>query len=476
MAVQFYIKPQDDGTSKVFVRVRIREKHGVNLDIKQLVPSIVVDTGGWQGVNARGEKPKRESDAIRNRKQYERENREIFDKLENIVTAIEATDPATLDAKLVKSTVEGIVYAEEIERKRQEEEARRQEEEARKQEEVRRQEEARRISPNDYFARYIKRKQSDNLAPRSLTNWRQGYARFLEFQQDTGRVLDWCDLNDQFAEDYKHYLRNRDKYIARRREAEKKGKAPKTKGIQQSYNDATLHKRFGELRAIVRDARMKGVTDCTFDTLPEARVTETRTPENQVALTRSELDAIQAVDLSGMPLGYTIARDLFMIGVLTAQRVSDYNHIRKEDIETDGQGRVFVNIKQQKTGALVSVPCNKELRAILEKYDYQPPTLAEQNINKHIKTIARLAGITQEVETTSTRGGVKTTQLIEKCELCGTHTARRTGATLLYLAGVDTYDIARITGHRSISQLLEYIKADQLQVRTKIADKYDIFK
>ncbi|MBQ9185998.1 MAG: hypothetical protein IJ151_09055, partial [Bacteroidales bacterium] len=49
-------------------------------------------------------------------------------------------------------------------------------------------------------------------------------------------------------------------------------------------------------------------------------------------------------------------RDIFMVGVYTAQRISDYNNIKKEDI-------TYIDIHQKKTGAKVSIPCKKELIA-----------------------------------------------------------------------------------------------------------------
>ena len=56
------------------------------------------------------------------------------------------------------------------------------------------------------------------------------------------------------------------------------------------------------------------------------------------------------------------------------------------------------------------------------------------------------------------------------------HTARRTGATLMYLAGIDIYDIMKVTGHSSPKMLKKYIKADRLEVVRKLTDKYDYFR
>ena len=46
-------------------------------------------------------------------------------------------------------------------------------------------------------------------------------------------------------------------------------------------------------------------------------------------------------------------------------------------------------------------------------------------------------------------------------------------APLMYLAGMDIYDIMKITGHSTPMMLNKYIKADQLEVVEKITDKYD---
>ncbi|MEF2599421.1 MAG: hypothetical protein UIV44_09840 [Bacteroidales bacterium] len=43
----------------------------------------------------------------------------------------------------------------------------------------------------------------------------------------------------------------------------------------------------------------------------------------------------------------------------------------------------------------------------------------------------------------------------------------------MYLAGMDIYDIMKITGHSTPMMLKKYIKADQMEVVEKITDKYD---
>ena len=124
----------------------------------------------------------------------------------------------------------------------------------------------------------------------------------------------------------------------------------------------------------------------------------------------------------------------------------------------------YIDIRQKKTGAKVSIPCSSELKQILEKYGYAIPHLPDQDLNRHIKEIGRLAGLTEETTVESTKGGRSRLERIPKYKLIHSHTARRTGATLMYLAGIDIYDIMKVTDHTTPVILKKYIKASNLEV------------
>ena len=265
---------------------------------------------------------------------------------------------------------------------------------------------------------------------------------------------------------------------------------------KKGYSINTYGKCIKELKTIMAAAESEGYH--TNHVWRDKKFKGTRVEVDSIYLTKEDLDAIMAVDLSGYPNGYEQARDIFMIGVWTAQRVSDYNYIKKEDFSTltknvlreeddpenpgekkawiEKQEITYLNVRQQKTGAKVAIPCNSALKAILEKYDYQVPHLADQVINRYIKEIAQAAGLTELVEIETTKGGTPKKEKIEKYKLVHSHTARRTGATLMYLAGVDLYDIMKVTGHASPKMLKKYIKADSLEVVEKLTDKYEYFR
>jgi integrase len=158
-----------------------------------------------------------------------------------------------------------------------------------------------------------------------------------------------------------------------------------------------------------------------------------------------------------------VARDIFCVGVFTAQRVSDYNNIARENIVAGADGELVIKLRQRKTGVWVSIPVKEELRVILEKYGYCLPRVSEKYLNRCIKEIARLAGIDAPVTVEKTSGGVVSFETRPKYELIQSHTARRTAATLMYLAGMDVFNICLVTGHSSVAMLKKYIKADEIE-------------
>ncbi|MFR9646215.1 MAG: site-specific integrase [Rikenellaceae bacterium] len=203
-------------------------------------------------------------------------------------------------------------------------------------------------------------------------------------------------------------------------------------------------------------------------------------------MTQDELNAMEALDLSDKAKGYELARDVFLLGCCLAQRVSDYTTIKASDIsvqtsnETTPDGKVItreysqIRITQQKGGHRVVVILNPMAKRILAKYNNEIPYIWAQNLNENIKVVGRWAGITGIVQCNYTKGGEKISEGVEKCELITSHTARRTGATLMYLSGMDVYDICKVTGHTSIKMLRKYIKADELDVADKMV-KYNYF-
>ena len=323
-----------------------------------------------------------------------------------------------------------------------------------------------RTSLNDYIALYLNQittgaRQTDrgcNYSPSTIKSVRYSLGRFAAFQQEARREYDFRHIDMAFYHDYTAFLKRK----------------------ELSIN--TVGKCIRDLKVVLRAAEDDGIHVSAG--WKERRFKGTRIEVDSIYLTPDDLERILAVDCTALGPRRELARDIFMVGVWTAQRISDYNHIRREDVNTlirntatgELEQITYLNIRQQKTGAKVSIPCNAALRSILEKYSYRLPHLPDKVINRYIKEIARAAGLTQPVEIETTKGGTPRKEWFPKWQLVHSHTARRTGATLMYLAGVDLYDIMKITGHTTPAMLRKYIKADSLEVVEKLTEKYDYFR
>ena len=458
MAASFFIRTtKTKGTVTLFVRLQ-SVKHKIN---HKAATPLQVDIKAWNN-------SKKGSVQMDN---FRKANPQLAKKMDELKNALEATltRDEGITQKEFTDIIDDVMYREAREaQKRKEEEKARQEAEAR------------RMTLNKYIELYIDQvsngarqtEQGRNYAYSTVKAIKQAMKQFKLFQEETGRTYDFKDIDMNFYYDYTAYLKNK------------------------NYAINSVGKCVKELKAILYTAEIEGHHNNSV--WKDKKFKGTRVDIDSIYLTREDLDKIMAADLSKFGVGHEQARDIFMVGVWTAQRVSDYNNIKKEDFDTltknvmreeddpehpgekkawiEKQEITFLNIRQQKTGAKVAIPCNAALKAILEKYDYQLPHLEDQVINRYIKEVAQTAGLTDLVEIETTKGGTPKKEKIEKYKLIHTHTARRTGATLMYLAGVDLYDIMKVTGHTSPAMLKKYIKADNLKVVEKLTDKYDYFK
>lgn len=222
----------------------------------------------------------------------------------------------------------------------------------------------------------------------------------------------------------------------------------------QHCNKCHLSKNFTgrlikQLKVVCQAALDEGIhqnpvfRDKRFETLSEKVM--------NIALTESELNSLFLLDLSNKP-GLGIVRDIFLIGCYTALRWSDYSKINPDHI-IDNR----IVLIQQKTKEKVIVPIKPQLENILSKYPKGIPKIAEQTFNRKIKEIAKLAGINTVISMKETKSGV--TEIVQyfKYQLISTHTARRTGATLMFKSNIPTLAIMKITGHKTESSFMKYI-------------------
>lgn len=179
-------------------------------------------------------------------------------------------------------------------------------------------------------------------------------------------------------------------------------------------------------------------------------------PADTVYLTQDEIDALWNLHLDSAT--ERKARDLFILGVYTASRFSDYSRLTLADIH-DGKIR-FV---QKKTSGSVVIPAAPRVVEVMKRNGGTAPEICMMVYNRAIKEVCRKAGIDTPVTVTKSRGTVHITTRRKKYELVSSHTARRTGATLLYMSGVPLRQCMLITGHTTEVNFMKYIRVTKEQ-------------
>lgn len=168
-----------------------------------------------------------------------------------------------------------------------------------------------------------------------------------------------------------------------------------------------------------------------------------------VYLTNEEVTKVAQLPLCG---NHALVRDIFVLGCHTGMRFSDYSRLSMNDI-TDG----VIHFITQKCKTPVDIPAHPRVLEILNKYGGTIPKISGQKFNVHIKEVCKEAGIKESVLVR--RSGKQ--ERYEKWELVSSHTARRTGLTNMYKAGIPTYRCMMISGHKTEQVFLTYLRITQ---------------
>lgn len=240
-------------------------------------------------------------------------------------------------------------------------------------------------------------------------------------------------------------------------------------GYLQSLNKATntiAHKVIS-IKAVMRAAVERGLTENERWKFYRNSTEET----DSIALNEDELKKLYDYDFSDDPRLERV-RDLFLVGCWTGLRFSDVTRIRKENIK-DG----FIDITQSKTFGQVIIPLHHVFKEIWDKYGGNLPCdISNQKFNEYIKEVCKKVGLKDGVLKSITRGGKRTTTRYEKWQLVSSHTARRSFATNLYKSGFPSISIMQITGHKTETAFLKYIKVSKQEHARLLAEHWKKLK
>ena len=179
---------------------------------------------------------------------------------------------------------------------------------------------------------------------------------------------------------------------------------------------------------------------------------------NKAWLTASELAALERVLL---PDSLVRVRDAFLFCCYTGLRYSDLHDLHAGNVQEWNDAKVL-RLTQTKTRTSVSIYLTAPALALLTKYDSSHerllPVSANQVMNRYLKRIARLAGITTPVEVVETVAGRLLKRAVEKWELVTMHTARHTFAVQSLMRGMPITVLQKVMGHAKITTTMIYAK------------------
>ncbi len=202
----------------------------------------------------------------------------------------------------------------------------------------------------------------------------------------------------------------------------------------KGYHTNTIAKHLKHLKRYVNTAIDKGymnIKDYAF------RTYKIRTEESRhTFLSSDELHRLQTLKLDEKSAKHRQALDAFLFSCYTGIRYSDFIHLTRDNISTSNQ-LTWLTYKTVKTGTEVRLPLNLLFNgraiSILNRHRNDLNNFFNlknnSNLNKELRLIARLAGLSKPFSF---------------------HTARHTYATLLLYKGVNITTVQKLLGHKSI--------------------------
>lgn len=363
--------------------------------------------------------------------------------------------------------------------------------EKQKEEQARKEAEASRVTLMGWIAEYIrqcetgerlKQKSAKQITFGTIKSYKGTLAQLKAYQEKRHKVIDFDDMTLDFYDDWRRFFLEK----------------TDVRGNSRPYSPNTIGRHVKNLKIFLYAAKdMKLTTNTDFESrkfaadsqdvenvyLTEERVQQMYETDFEDEKTVKQLMAQAPSDeersvmkdqlTRRTPRLLNEAKDIFVVGCLTGQRVSDYKRISEDMYKELGDGNEYIYLQQEKTGKWIYIPLDIRVRAILQKYGGRLPHIYDQDLNERIKIIGRLLGWRENAGITELKGTlqVPTKKMFYEC--IKTHTARRTFATNAYKRRISLSSIMIITGHSSESMLKKYLKLDREEKAIMAAAEFE---
>lgn len=234
----------------------------------------------------------------------------------------------------------------------------------------------------------------------------------------------------------------------------------------EGYKLNTVGKHIKNLKVIINSLPDELRQECKIINSRECR--KLSEDIDNVYLTEAELKVLEDYDFSDRP-SLDRVRDWFLLLCWTGCRYSDLDKLTSEYIKND-----LFQFRQQKTNNVVAIPLHPTVKKILAKYNGEIPyPITNQKFNDALKEVMKLVGFADIVKIKRTTAGTLQEEEYPKHDLVSSHTGRRSFASNAYLSGIPSITIMKITGHKTETAFLKYIKVSPEEHAKKMADMWN---
>lgn len=261
--------------------------------------------------------------------------------------------------------------------------------------------------------------------------------RFDEFKKKKHRL---ADINRDFAEDLKTF------------------------GHSIELSNTTLYSYLRTLRYFIKTLNKEGVNIPPVFTVD---LVKNQTNNPQITLTDSQIEKILAFKPNSQSLQK--AYDLFMVGLITGQRISDILLLSKMNI-VHFDNESFLSLRQKKTNEPVYVPYTKEIEDIFSRYNGAVPNFSQSAYGRAIKRLFEEAGFDEQIERTKYIGKEVRKWFVPMHKVIASHAFRATNITLLARKGIGVGEIMSNSGHRDMTTVNKYLKQDNKEAAIRISN------
>ena len=308
----------------------------------------------------------------------------------------------------------------------------------------------------DYYQIFLQEKviffNNPDRAKESIKDYRSTYNALLDYQ----RVVDSIPLNSIVN---RMWLEKFNQFLSKER--------PRIDGykfLTQMQGSKTRHKRFICLKNF-------GSWLVANNHLPSVEILskfKIRVEENiHYALTLEEIKLLQEKKFERET--HQKAIDGFLFACHTGLRISDVLQVKKVMIK-EKKGKEILEMKTQKTKVKAEIPLSRFALYILEKYNYNLKLYSEVYMNKYLHDALETIDEFKEYYVFGNKN-----EDAPKHELITFHTGRRTFITNLVNNNVNLNAIMKMTGHKKISTLQEYINPDYELITENIKIFNDLY-